>query len=103
MSRVRIPSLAPILLSWHLVEVSVYALKFESGEIYVGITKNLPRRLAEHRRRQSPSTKRFLGEFTLLHSEPFLSYATARSREVYLKSGAGRAWLKSGASRRETP
>ncbi|MCC6233874.1 MAG: GIY-YIG nuclease family protein [Verrucomicrobiales bacterium] len=33
------------------MEVSVYALKFESGEIYVGITKDLPRRLADHRRR----------------------------------------------------
>ena len=43
--------------------VTVYALRFEEGQVYVGLTNDLPRRLGEHRRRQSPSTKRFEGEF----------------------------------------
>ena len=96
MSRVRIPSLAPIFLLRQVAPtVFVYVLQFEAGEIYVGMTKDLPRRLLEHSRRQSPSTKRFQGTFRVLHTEPFPDYQSARSREIYLKSGAGRAWLKS--------
>ena len=49
--------------------VTVYAIRFDSGETYVGITANLPRRLEEHRRRQSPSTRKFLGEFAVIHTE----------------------------------
>ncbi len=35
--------------------IIVYALRFPGGETYVGLTKDLPRRLEEHRRRQSPA------------------------------------------------
>src|SRR6476659_10091584 len=41
--------------------VVVYALLFEDGSTYIGLTKELERRLEEHRRRQSPSTRRFQG------------------------------------------
>jgi predicted GIY-YIG superfamily endonuclease len=73
--------------------VTVYAIRFDSGETYVGITANLPRRLEEHRRRQSPSTRKFLGEFAVIHTEEMPNYRRARSREKYLKSGAGRQSL----------
>ena len=46
--------------------ITVYALRFVGGGIYVGITKDLCRRLEEHERRQSPSTKRLKGTFLLL-------------------------------------
>jgi len=80
--------------------VTVYAIKFDSGEIYVGISANLPRRLEEHRRRQSPSTRGFHGDFEVIHTEEAADYRTARSREKYLKSGPGRQILK--ASGRKT-
>ncbi|HAB14812.1 MAG TPA: endonuclease [Verrucomicrobiales bacterium] len=94
MSRVRIPSLAPIF-SAVVNAVTVYVLRFEAGELYVGLTSNLERRLAEHQRRQSPSTLRLKGNFTVVHQEVLADYRTARSREKFLKSGAGRAWLVS--------
>jgi putative endonuclease len=59
------------------------------------MSNDLARRLEEHSRRQSPSTKKFTGNFTLFYEKPFQSYADARVHEKYLKSGAGRQFLKS--------
>ena len=75
--------------------ITVYAIHFECGAIYVGLTENLDRRMKEHRRRQSPSTRRFSGDFCVLHTKDFPSYASARVEEKRLKSGPGRAFLKS--------
>jgi putative endonuclease len=80
--------------------VTVYALRFESGEIYIGMSSDLGRRLEEHRRRQSPSTRRFKGSFDVIYQREFPGYAEARSHEKFLKSGAGRRTL--GASGRNT-
>ena len=77
------------------MEVVVYALEFADGALYVGITKDLDRRLVEHRRRQSPSTRRHLGEFRVRYTRSFASYGEARRHEKFLKSGAGRRELKS--------
>jgi putative endonuclease len=59
---------------------------------YVGITEDLPRRLIEHRNGKTKGGQ-ILGKFTLLHTETFPDYATARGREKFLKSGKGREWL----------
>ena len=75
-------------------KVTVYALLFESGKIYIAITADLARRLEEHRRRQSPSTKRFSGGFTVIYTEETANYVEARRREKYLKSGPGRQSLR---------
>jgi putative endonuclease len=80
--------------------VTVYALRFESGETYIGMTSDLSRRLKEHRQRQSPSTRRFVGEFELIQTREFCDYAQDRTHEKYLKSGAGRRTL--AASGRKT-
>ena len=77
------------------MRVIVYALRFEGGETCVGLTKDLPRRLEEHRRRQSPSLKRFQGDFTVIYQKTFPDYRSARSHETFLKSGAGRRLLTS--------
>jgi len=74
--------------------VTVYVLRFESRKIYVGITANVPRRLDEHQRRQSPSTKRLTGKFELIYTKEFPDYRQARSHEKYLKSGAGHQMLE---------
>ncbi|MPN45506.1 hypothetical protein SDC9_193073 [bioreactor metagenome] len=74
--------------------VTVYAIKFESGETYVGMTEDVDRRFTEHSRRQSPSTKKFGGSFKLIYSKEFPDYVEARRHEKYLKSGSGRTFLK---------
>jgi len=73
--------------------IVVYAIKFESGQTYVGISDDLDRRFEEHRRRQSPSTKRFFGEFRLIYPKSFPDYLSTRQHEKFLKSGAGRQLL----------
>jgi predicted GIY-YIG superfamily endonuclease len=85
----------------------VYVIEFEQGERYVGMTEDLDRRLGEHRRRQSPSTRRFHGEFLVCYRREFPSYSEARGHEKFLKSGAGRKLVDSvirtkGASESES-
>ena len=75
-------------------KVVVYAVRSETGQIYVGLTKDLPRRLSEHSRRQSPSTRRLQGKLELIYEREFSTYPEARQHEKYLKSGAGRNFLK---------
>ncbi|MBI3869124.1 MAG: GIY-YIG nuclease family protein [Verrucomicrobia bacterium] len=72
----------------------MYVLQSSTSQLYVGISKDLDRRIKEHHRRQSPSVKRLEGDLIEIYREEFASYAQARKREVYLKSGAGRAWLR---------
>ena len=72
--------------------VTVYILKGERGKRYVGITNDLDRRLSEHRAGKTKGGQ-VIGTFTLLHTERFPDYGSARKREKYLKSGCGRAWL----------
>ncbi len=72
--------------------VTLYVLKGKTGKRYVGITNNLPRRLKEHRSRHSKAGQ-LIGKFTLIHTESFDDYPSARSREKFLKSGKGRKWL----------
>jgi predicted GIY-YIG superfamily endonuclease len=74
-------------------EILVYAIRFEGGEVYVGMTDDLPRRLQEHERRQSSSTKRFRGSFSIIYQKSFPDYTSGRKHEKFLKSGAGRAIL----------
>jgi predicted GIY-YIG superfamily endonuclease len=68
--------------------VQVYVIEFECGSLYVGLTRNLPRRMEEHQRRQSPSTRRFPGGFKLIYPRAFESYAQARQHEKLLKARA---------------
>lgn len=75
--------------------VTVYAIQFESGQIYIGITDDLERRLTEHERRQSPSTRKFKGAFNLIYTKQFQDHVSARKHEKYMKSRAGPALLKS--------
>jgi putative endonuclease len=76
-------------------EIWVYAIRFDDGVIYVGMTNDLTRRMAEHKRRQSPSTRKLSGEFGVIYQKSFPDYAQARAHEKYMKSGAGRRFLQS--------
>ncbi len=72
---------------------TVYVLQDEQGRLYKGYTNNLKRRLAEHKRGQTISTK-YLKNIKVVYTESFESRELARDRELYLKSAAGRRFLK---------
>lgn len=72
--------------------ITLYVLKGNSGKRYTGITNSLPRRLNEHRRKTSKGGQ-ILDGFSVLYTEEFPDYETARKREKFLKSGQGRKWL----------
>jgi putative endonuclease len=73
----------------------VYAIKSISRKyIYVGITNDLERRLKEHNGKQNRSTKAYV-PFILIYSEIIETRIDSRKREIYLKSGIGKEFLKS--------
>ncbi len=73
---------------------TIYALFFKNiKRIYIGMTSDLDRRIAEHRRGKTRSTKN-RGEFDIKIIEICENRETARSRELYWKSGCGKEKLK---------
>jgi len=74
--------------------ITVYAIySNDCDKIYVGLTNDLERRLSEHRRGYSRSTKRFKN-IKLIHTKKFANYKLARIEEKRLKAGAGRRFLR---------
>jgi putative endonuclease len=80
-----------INLLWLSKMVIVYVLQGKE-ERYIGITNNLARRLAEHR---SGRTKggQIIKDFALFYRKQCPDCRSAREREKFLKSGAGREYL----------
>ena len=72
---------------------NVYVLKDENGKLYKGMTNNLKRRLIEHRSGKTITTSR-MKNFTVIYNEEYEDFRTARKRELYFKSAAGRRFLK---------
>ncbi|MFA5000907.1 MAG: GIY-YIG nuclease family protein [Candidatus Paceibacterota bacterium] len=72
---------------------TVYVLKDISGKLYKGMTNNLERRLKEHRSGHTITTSK-MKEFSVVYTENYDNFAEAREKEVYLKSAAGRRFLK---------
>ena len=64
-----------------------------SRKRYVGIAEDLQVRLQDHRARRTKGAQ-FIGDFRVIYTERHESYAAARAREKFLKSGTGRAWLQ---------
>jgi putative endonuclease len=72
----------------------VYAIKSRTRHfIYVGLTSNLERRLEEHNSGKNKSTKPYR-PFGMLYTEECVDRIEARKRELYLKSGTGKEFLK---------
>ena len=71
----------------------VYVLRGSDGRNYTGITHDLARRIREHNAGRTPAD-RSRGSFRLIYKEQQSDHTGARQREKYLKSGAGRRWLK---------
>jgi putative endonuclease len=75
--------------------IIIYAIHDSpSGDIYVGLTNDIERRMSEHKRGNNRSTKNFKN-IKLLYTEQCKDYKSARIREKYLKSGCGKEFLKS--------
>ena len=77
-----------------------YILKSKKdGKIYTGYTQDLRKRLSQHNKGLSTYTKG-RGPFILIYYEGCLLKSKARSRELFLKSGMGKRYLKNrlGAS-----
>ncbi|GCC51606.1 endonuclease [Chryseotalea sanaruensis] len=72
----------------------VYALKSLSrAYIYVGLTNDVDRRVGEHNTGQNRTTKAYR-PFDVVFVESFPTRVEARKREIYLKSGIGKEFLK---------
>ena len=77
-----------------------YILKSKkNGKLYTGSTNDLRKRLNQHNKGLSTFTKS-RGPFDLIYYETCLLEDKARSRELFLKSGMGKRYLKNrlGAS-----
>ena len=71
-----------------------YALKSKNRNyIYVGITDNIERRLAQHNKGYNRSTKPYI-PFFVFYFETFDSRVEARKREKFLKNASGKRFLK---------
>jgi len=62
-----------------------------NGTLYIGVTKNLPRRIWEHRKGRADGFTKTYGLKRLVYAEPYGSIATAFQREKALKHWS-RAW-----------
>ena len=70
----------------------VYVLQDENGKLYKGMTNDLDRRLAEHKRGKTITTSKMSG-ISIEYFETFNSFEEARKRELYFKTAAGRKFL----------
>ncbi len=72
---------------------TVYVIRDDKGKLYKGMTNDLPRRLKEHRSGKTVTTSK-MGDLSVVYTEICQSFEEARKRELYLKSAAGRRFLK---------
>jgi len=65
----------------------IYILRTSSNTLYVGQTNNLKKRLFEHQRKMSKSSKymKYFSSFELVYSESHVSRSEAMKREWQLK------------------
>ena len=74
---------------------TAYVIKStKSGTLYIGQTKNLVSRLNDHNEGRSKYTKN-RGPWRIVYSVDYKTRSEAMSREKYLKTGAGRDFLRS--------
>src|SRR4030042_327901 len=72
----------------------VYVLGCKDQKLYSGSTRDLMKRIKDHEMGRVKTTKS-QRPVQLVYSEEFENYTDARKREIYLKTGTGRDWLKS--------
>lgn len=74
----------------------VYSLYNKScSKLYIGQTENLERRIRQHNEHTFKGyTSRYRGEWMLIYKESTSTRSDALKREKQLKSGNGRAFIK---------
>ena len=74
---------------------TVYALQSAvDGRIYAGFTSDIEKRLVQHNSGKTKSTKGFI-PWKVIYTIQVEGRENARAKEVYLKSGVGKEFLKS--------
>jgi len=72
----------------------VYVLRSKkNGRFYIGSTKDIKKRLAEHNSGKNKAT-RYIRPLELLYTEQYPTRSDALKRERCLKMGQGRTWLE---------
>jgi putative endonuclease len=71
----------------------VYLLQNNKRDWYIGLTKDLQKRILIHNSGKNKSTKYGI-PWKLIYCETGLNRGDGRRREKYLKSGMGRRYLK---------
>ena len=72
----------------------VYVIRStKDGRFYVGLSGNVEKRLKEHNTKKTKSTKGYV-PWELCFFESFDTRLGARKREIYLKSGIGKEYIK---------
>ena len=72
----------------------VYVIRSrKDGQLYIGYSRDIKRRLAEHNDGRVPATVN-RRPFAVLYCELFANQKDAMQRELYLKSGWGRKYLQ---------
>lgn len=72
---------------------TVYLLEDANKKWYIGYSSNLQKRIEEHRQKKVISTKK-LNNLAVIYCECYLNKKDALGREKFLKSGAGRKFVK---------
>lgn len=79
---------------------TVYLIWSESlQKTYTGFTSNLPERLQAHNHLATKGWTLHGRPWVLLHQEVFQTKAEALEKEKWLKTGAGRQWIKKNVLR----
>ncbi len=84
--------MSPVIDSY--IMFYTYLLKSKKdNSLYTGSTSDLRKRLKEHNTGKSNYTKKHM-PYEVIYYEACLNEEDARSRELYLKSGMGKRYLK---------
>ena len=71
----------------------VYVIISKEGYQYIGSTTDIEKRMYQHKNHLAGWTKRGT-EWRLVYKEEFKTYSEARKREIWMKTGVGREYLK---------
>ena len=77
---------------------TVYVLRNQQGRLYIGHTRDMERRLAQHQAGTARWTKSH-GPWQLVHQENYPTRAEAMRRETELKSGRANQALRARMGR----
>ncbi len=83
------------------IMITIYYLKSKlDGATYIGMAKDLNSRLKEHNAGKNRYTKGHI-PWEILYTETFPDWSTARLREKYFKTAAGKKWLQNKLAKTE--